>query len=156
MEVHELIRRRLREHLQEIRGLTDGLPTAQLRKQPGEGRWSLHEIVMHLVETQDIFTERIARMLSDDLPQITPYTPDAARSGGSYLLLDFNDGMTGFTRQREHLLNLLGSLRKDQWDREGVHPEIRHYSVERCAEALMRHEEHHLYSMFNIFFGIPE
>jgi hypothetical protein len=151
-----LIIRRLREHLEELQSLTEGLTPELLKERPGDGRWSLHEIAMHIVETQDVFGERIARMLVEERPVITPFSPDAARREGSYGKRDFTEGMTSLGRQRHNLLTLLGSLRDEQWRLEGEHPEIRHYSVERCMESFMRHEEHHLYGMFNIFFGIRE
>lgn len=111
---------------------------------------------MHLAETQDVFGERVARILSEDRPVILPYEADGAAREGAYLHRDFREGMETLRRQRENLLTLLGSLTDAQWDLEGEHPEIRHYSIERCMESLMRHEEHHLYTMFNLFFGIRE
>jgi uncharacterized damage-inducible protein DinB len=146
----------LSEHLGEIQSLTEGLTPELLKERPGEGRWSLHEITLHLCETQDIFTERVARMLIEGRPVITPYAPDDARREGAYLARDFQEAVTTLRRQRENLLTLLDSLTDEQWSREGEHPEIRHYSVERCMESFMRHEEHHLYGMFNILFGIRE
>jgi uncharacterized damage-inducible protein DinB len=151
-----LILRRLSEHPGEIQSLTEGLPPDLLKERPGEGRWSLHEIAIHLVETQEVFSERIARMLVEDRPAITPFFPDEPRREGFYLTRDCTEGMTVLRRQRELLLTLLGSLTDDQWRREGQHPDIRHYSVERCMESFMRHEEHHLHTMFNLFFGIRE
>jgi hypothetical protein len=156
MEMRTLVVRRLREHLEELESLTQGLTPELLKERPGEGRWSLHEIVMHIVETQEVFSERIARILVEERPVIALYGPDAARREGAYLARNFSEGMATLRRQRDHLLTLLSSLTGTQWDLEGEHPEIRHYSVERCMESLMRHEEHHLYAMFNIFFGIRE
>jgi|WetSurMetagenome_2_1015567.scaffolds.fasta_scaffold88876_2 hypothetical protein len=154
--IRALILRRLHEHPEEVESLTDGLPEELLKERPGEGRWSLHEITMHLVETQEIFSERIARMLVEDRPVIVPFRPDAARRDGAYAARGFAEGMAALRRQRELLLTLLGSLTDEQWRREGKHPEMRHYSVERCMESFMRHEEHHLHTMFNIFFGSRE
>lgn len=151
-----MIVRRLREHMEELAGLTEGLTPELLKERPGEGQWSLHEIAMHLAEVQDIFSERLARMLVEELPVIVPFEPDGDRREGAYLARSFPEGMKVFQGQRANLLTLLGSLTELQWNCEGRHPEIRHYTVEKCMESLMRHEEHHLYRMFNLFFGIRE
>jgi hypothetical protein len=156
LRTKSMVLRRLREHLDELASLTEGLTPELLKERPGDGRWSLHELGMHLAEVQDVFSERVARMLVEERPEVVPFVPDAARREGSYLTRNFAEGMRRFRSQRETLLALLASLTDRQWDLEGDHPEIRHYTVERCMESLMRHEEHHLYTMFNVFFGIRE
>jgi len=83
----------------------------------------------------------------------TPYSPDEAKSSGWYLTRNLPEGLKSFRQQRATLLVLLESLTDAQWRLGGKHPEIRNYTVEKCVESLMRHEEHHLYRMFTVFFG---
>jgi len=149
----KLIIRRLGEHAEEIESFTNGLTEGQLKERPAPGRWSLHEVAMHVVEVQDIFVERIARILVEDGPEIVPFEPDTARQEGLYLAEDLSRRMKEFYEQRKNLLGLAQTLTDEQWIREGNHPEVKHYTVEKCLEAMMRHEEHHLYQMFNLFFG---
>lgn len=148
--------RRLGEHLEEIGSFVRDVDPALLRRRPDPAKWSIHEQLMHLAEVQDVFTERIAQILMQDAPRIEPFVPDEARTRGSYLGRSLEEGLGALRSQREHLLTLLGTLDDTQWLREGEHPELRHYTVELCAEALMRHEEHHLYAVFIMFFGPGE
>lgn len=154
MDNRALLIGRLARHTEELQGFTEGLSDDELRKRPSMNTWSLHELAIHLVEVQDIFIERLTRMLVEDRPVITPFVPDEARKDGLYLLENLQQRMTAFERQRTTLVALLRTLTDDQWKLEGVHPEVRHYTVEKCMEALMRHEEHHFYQMFNMFFGV--
>ena len=119
-------------------------------------RWSLHELVMHLIEMQDVFIQRLTRLLVEEKPKIEPFEPDDARKRGLYLMESLEGRLATFLDQRATLVKLLQTLSEQQWQLEGMHPEIRHYTVEKCMESLMRHEEHHLYQMFNVFFRTEE
>ncbi len=152
----EMIIRRLGDHTQELSSLTDGLTGEQLKQRPASGKWSLHELAMHIAEVQDVFVERLARMLVDEKPAIVPFHPDKAREEGSYLEQNAPQRLKDFNAQRKILLGLLRTLTDSQWNLEARHPEILHYSVEKCMESMMRHEEHHLYQMFNIFFDAKD
>lgn len=147
---------RLRAHLDEIHRLTDGLTEVQLKERPSDGKWSLHELAMHLCEVQDVFIERLARMMTEENPQLSLYEPDDARRNGLYFAEHFGNRLKEFDVQRSTLASLLQTLTKEQWALEGVHPEVKHYTIQRSMESLMRHEEHHLYQMYNIVLGIRE
>ena len=156
MEIRHTIIERLKAHTSEIHSLTDGLNEAQLKERPAEGKWSLHELTLHLCEVQEVFVERIARLLTEERPQITPYEPDESCQKGLYFTWDFNRRLKEFEVQRTTLASLLQTLTNEQWQLEGIHPEVKHYTIEKSMESLMRHEEHHLYQMYNIFFGIKD
>lgn len=144
---------RLKSHTDEIDDLTKGLTDEQRKKHPSEGKWSLHELTMHLCEVQDVFIERMARMLTEDKPKIAPFSPDEARENGSHLAENFDRRVKEFGVQRATLAALLETLTDEQWQLEGEHPELRGYTIEISMEGLMRHEEHHLDQMYNVFYG---
>jgi hypothetical protein len=156
MDNRKLIVDRLAQHVGEVRSFTDGLPRDELRARPAPTTWSLFEIAMHLAEVQDIHVERVTRMLAEENPKITPFAPDKERQEGLYFSQNFERRMRDFEEQRRNLFALLKDLDDAQWRREGIHPEVKHYTIEKCVEAMMRHEEHHLLQMFNVFFGVRE
>ncbi len=151
-ETRILIIDRLRSHLQELQSFSNGLTEEQLKERPATGSWSIHEIAMHLVELQDVYVEQMARMLVEKQPVIIPHV--CTHTNGSYLSLCFPEQIRSYMEQRKTLTSLLQSLDDKQWRREGNHPDVKNYTVEKCMESLMRHEEHHLYEMFNVFFGV--
>lgn len=156
MDNRALIIARLVQHVEELHGFLDGLTDEQQRERPAPDKWSLHEIAMHVCEMQEVFIERLARMLVEDRPVITPFEPDKARREGLYFTENLSKRMAEFAVRRETFVALLQSLSDKQWKLEGEHPQMMHYTVEKCMEALMRHEEHHLYQMYNVFFGAKE
>jgi uncharacterized damage-inducible protein DinB len=156
MDHRNLIITRLAEHVDELRSFTQGLTEQQLKERPAKEQWSLHELVMHLIEMQDVFIQRLTKLLVEEKPTIEPFEPDDARKRGLFLMESLEGRLATFLDQRATLVKLLQTLSEQQWQLEGVHPEIRHYTVEKCMESLMRHEEHHLYQMFNVFFRTEE
>ena len=111
---------------------------------------------MHLCAVQDVFIERLARMLTEDKPEITPYKPGEAQEKGSHLAEDFDRRLREFELQRMTLASLLETFTDEQWLLEGRHPEMKGYTIAKAMEGLMRHEEHHLYQMFNAFYGMRD
>ncbi|MFN0157035.1 MAG: DinB family protein [Bacteroidota bacterium] len=146
---------RLWAHVQEVRSYTDGLSPEQLKERPSVDQLSLHEIVMHLVGDQDMYIERVAHMLEEEHAELVPLN-GASEVNESYVALNFNEGIRSYVEQRKTLISLLKTLDDRQWRKEGKHPHAPNYTVEKCMESLMRHEEHHLYEMFNVFFGVKE
>lgn len=144
---------RLKSHPEEIRSLTNGLTDDQRKQRPAEGKWSLHEMTMHLCEVQDVLIERVARMLTEDRPEISPYKPSEAQEKGSHLTENLDKRLREFEHQRTTLASLLDTFTDEQWQLEGHHPEMKGYTIAKAMEALMRHEEHHLNQMFNVFYG---
>ena len=154
MDDHRMIIERLRTHPGEIHKLTDGLTEAQLKQRPSDVKWSLHELAMHVCEVQDVFIERLATMLTEVNPRLSSYEPDEARQNGLYFADHFGNRLKEFEVQRTTLASLLQTLTKEQWLLEAVHPEFKHYTIHSSMESLMRHEEHHLYQMYNVFLTI--
>ena len=138
---------RLKGHPEEIRILTGGFTATQLKHRMTAEKWSLHELVMHLCETQDVHIGRLSRMLTEDKPQLASYAADNVRSNGLYLTMKYEKRFAEFEVQRETMTSLPETLTDEQWALERIHPEIEHYSIRKSMEELMRHEERHLYQM---------
>jgi uncharacterized damage-inducible protein DinB len=145
---------RLKSHPEEMRSLINGLTDNQRQQRPAKERWSLHELTMHLCDVQDAFIERVARMLTEDKPDISPYKPSEEQERGSHLKENFDKRLREFVLQRTTLIGLLDTLTDEQWQLEARHPEFKSYTIATAMEGLMRHEEHHLDQMFNIFYGM--
>lgn len=148
-----LIISRLTDHIEELDRLLGARSESELKHRPAPGKWSLYEIVMHLVETQDVFIERATRMLVEDKPAIKSFTPDTARQEGWYLTQNFKSRLQTFKEQRSTFIALLKTFTDEQWKAEGRHEGYARYTIEQCTESLMRHEEHHLYQVLNLVYG---
>jgi len=155
MNLKGLIVRRLNDHLDEMESFVDGLPIEQLAQRPSPEKWSIAENILHIIDAQDVYIEWVARMLVEDKPRLDAYFIED-HTGNQYIAADLDRRLREFSEQRKNLIALLGAMTDKQWKHEGVHSDVKHFTIEKCMEGLMRHEESHLYEMFNIFFGVKE
>ena len=88
----------------------------------GDDGWSVLEIICHLRDYQDIFAERIRRMLEEDNPTFKLYD-DTARMAlvveNDYANQDLKNVFDDYRSARRQLIICLSSLRDDQWTRVG-------------------------------------
>src|SRR5437764_140678 len=53
-----------------LRRAVEGLTPAELRARPGPGKWSIHENVIHLLDSDAIAIDRMKRILTEDNPPL--------------------------------------------------------------------------------------
>jgi uncharacterized damage-inducible protein DinB len=140
---------RLRQHADDVRRITAGLDDAALERRPVEDKWSLAELVCHLLRVQDLFDERITAMLERDEPAFESYAPEnddgfvdvvASHRG--------TDAISVFLTGRRTFADRLDACTPDQWRRRGRHPTFAIFDVEFLVEYMLHHEAHHVYQMF--------
>ena len=153
MNMKNIVVGRLNDHIDELDSFIDGLAPAQLRARPDTDQKSIWEIALHIVDLQDISIGWLARMLVEDLPGLED-GPNENGPDNRYFDQDLFARLKEFREHRKNLISLLNALTDSQWKKEGIHPRIKHFTVEKCVEGLMRHEEHHLYHIYNLFFGM--
>ena len=88
----------------------------------GDDGWTVLEIMCHLRDYQDIFAERIRRMLEEDKPTFKLYDETARLAmvvENDYANQDLREVFDDYWSTRRQLINCLLSLREDQWQREG-------------------------------------
>ena len=153
MDLKSLIAARLNDHLDELRSFVDGLTEEQLSDRRSNGHRSLSDIVHHLADVQDAYIDIVAHILLQDLPTVVP---PPLENGVFPSEPNLSARLDEFTRHRRNLVSLLAALSDHHWRREGHHPVIPHYTLEKCLEEMMRHEESHFFEMYHIFFGIDD
>ncbi len=151
-----LLINRLTEQATEVDGFITGLTEEQLKERPEPDGWSLHELVVHLAMRQDLFVDRVARMLVEEMPELHSLDEDTIIQRDRLLEELVQHRFRGYQEQRKNLLGLLSSLDEQRWRAEAIHPTVKHYSVEKCVESFMRFEASVLREMFQIFFGVRE
>jgi len=153
MDLKNLIATRLNDHLDELRSFVDGLTSEQLSERLPDVSLSLEDIAHHLIDVQEHYVEVVSRILLEEHPRFDPscLVSHTSENGFDRSLVS---RIRGFDEQRRSLVSLLNALSEDHWKMEGLHPDIPHYTLEKCMEELMRHEEFHFFEMYRIFFGV--
>ena len=121
-----------------------GLNAADLDAFPVPGTWSIRQVVVHVMESDLIGTDRMKRIAAMDRPLligydenafITPLHPEradaAARRSAS--------ASTGNSRPA-----CCGSLARDAFDRWGVHNEKGKVTLLELVEGYAGHVDHHM------------
>jgi hypothetical protein len=68
---HARVVQRLRDQADDVRRLVAGLDEESLSKRTIPEKWSLKELVCHVLKVQQVFSERLERMLAEENPSVT-------------------------------------------------------------------------------------
>jgi hypothetical protein len=96
----------------------------QMHWKPAPERWSIGEVLAHLVEVEKLFRERGRRMMEQKDPLIEPYDQDVAYAAGNYSHKDAVDLLRQFCHERDQSVTWLRYLPDSARERGGRHAEI--------------------------------
>ena len=121
-----------------------GLRSAQLRKRPAPGKWSIMEILGHLVDTEVVYGYRYRLALSQPGVPIPGY--QEATWAVALRHRDRNPArlMAHIATLRKINLDLIESMPRRTWQRYGMHSERGKETVRRTAELIAGHDLNHL------------
>src|SRR5216683_4454890 len=100
------------------------LPGELLHWKPAPERWSISEVLAHLSALEQVYSERVLRMVAEDSPAIAKYDQARAVSRGEYSRGSAGENLALFTRTRRSTLALLTGLPASAGARTGVHSEL--------------------------------
>lgn len=121
------------------------VPAEHLRRRPAPKKWSAHEHACHLALVHWLFFDRLDQMLASPAPVIAPYDPGRNDSDDRLLKMDLEDSLEQYVEDRRRLVDRLGRLSPDEWNRKADHAEYSHYSVFIMFRHLALHDFLHAY-----------
>jgi hypothetical protein len=94
---------------------------ADLKRQPGEGLFSLVEHACHLRDLErEGYAVRVRRMLSETAPALVPFDGGAIAAARDYPSQDAAQAARDFANARHELTAVIGTLTREQLAREGT------------------------------------
>jgi hypothetical protein len=127
--------------------LTAALTPAQLRAAPPD-EWSISDVFAHLRACQDVLGGYMLRIIREDRPAWRAMSPRTYMRKTDYPDWEFASALEAFARSRTDLIEVLGPLPHEAWQRTAtvkVPPnKIFDYSVEYYGDWLAAHERTHL------------
>ncbi|MDN5212575.1 DinB family protein [Fulvivirgaceae bacterium BMA12] len=130
--------------LQLIRGLDDGFISKQHRPE----KWSIKENLAHLGRYQEIFLERIDRILVEDQPAFGRYKADNDPEFAKWRMLETSLITDKTIQGRAEIVAKLEGLSLDSLERQGHHPKLGLMTIFGWIEFFLLHESHHIYTVF--------
>ncbi|WP_424961613.1 DinB family protein [Ekhidna sp.] len=120
-----------------------GLSEAQGAYRYAEGKWSIKEVILHVIDSERIFAYRALRFARNDKTEISgfeqnDYVPESNADNRSIHSL-----MTEFTNVRASTVDLFTSFSEGVRNRTGVSNKVE-MSVEAIGYIIAGHQKHHL------------
>jgi DinB superfamily len=127
-----------------IERLLKGVATAKLRKRPAPEKWSIAEILAHLVDTEIVAGYRMRMTLGAPGTPIQAFDQNAWATTGHYAERDARKSLELYRAVRVANLALLKLLRPDQWKHYGIHAERGEESIETIVRMMAGHDLNHI------------
>lgn len=121
-----------------------GLSREELNARPISGTWSIQQIVLHLMDSDLIGSDRIKRVIAEDGPTLIGYDESRFAERLHYGELDPALACRVFEFNRQLTAEILCRLPDDVFSRIGQHNEHGPVSLANLVETYVRHLDHHL------------
>ncbi len=145
MALPDGLAQRLATQLDAIPALLGELEPALLTRRTSTDKWSAHENLAHLGRYQEMFIERIARILVEDRPQLARYRAEEDPHTPAWMALPTVEVLKRLRAGRERMISLVGGLSDRQLAREGIHQTFGPLTLTQWLDFFLVHEGHHLY-----------
>jgi len=136
--------RSMRGHAARLERAVRGLSPARLSRRPARGKWSIAEILGHLVDTEVVYGYRLRKMIATSGRPMEPYDQDVWTD----TFRGRRSSVPAMLRQirllREVNLDLVTRIPRVWWSRYGMHGERGKETVRRQLELLAGHDWNHL------------
>lgn len=119
-------------------------------KRPRTDKWSMLENLAHLARYQEVFLQRMLRILSQENPKLERYKAENDPSFAYWQNLSQAEVIKKLERSRLDLIAFFENLPASEWGRLGTHPVLGALSIQDWLRFFLLHESHHLYTVFKL------
>lgn len=133
--------------LEKIEDFLKDLEPDVIAYKPAPGRWSIHEIIVHLADTEVQSHVRFRTILGDVEPQIVNHHEMNWSSAIGYESVDLDESLDVIRQMRLVNYNLLARLEEADFDKVGHHSVRGKVSLRDLVEAYTAHIDQHLDQM---------
>ena len=120
-----------------------GLSNKELDYRPAPEKWSIREIVAHLLDTEIAVYTRLRSILADDVPFLVNNNEANWARVLRYDKSDIRKNMALFTTMRKLNYGLIASLDDKELDKAGLHSTRGFRSIRQIVETYIVHVEKH-------------
>ena len=121
-----------------------GLSKADLLAFPVPGTWSIQQIVIHMLDSDLVGTERMKRVIAEDNPLLLGYDESKFASRLHYEDQDPQLACDIFVKNRKLTADILRRLPDEAFQRTGIHTERGKETLAELVEGYADHLQHHL------------
>lgn len=132
------------------RVLTEALkryPMEMWHFKPSEKDWSIHEIVIHITDSEANSYVRARRMIAEPGLHLMAYDENEWARKLDYQYLDTEDAVELFRWLRGNTFQLIRALPEETWSHTAFHPEAGNITLEDWLNTYARHVLDHIGQM---------
>lgn len=127
-----------------LREAIEGLTEEELRFKPAPDKWSIHQILIHVTDSEVSSTSRLKRVLAEDEPMLNSFDQDAWANKLGYDLLDRDEYVMLFKILRSSMQPILANLTREQSERVGVYPDQGRFTFKQFLYYRVEHIRSHI------------
>lgn len=129
-----------------VRGLTaeDMAKAPPADAGPGVGKWSIQQVVIHLMNAESALADRIRRIIAEDDPVLLAWDENKFSERLTYNEQSVEDAVALVALIRRQLTRVLRKLPESAFSRAGRHSERGRQTLVDVLKMAVDHLEHHL------------
>jgi DinB family protein len=131
--------------------LLGDLPVDLLHWKPKPDRWSISEVLAHLAALEQVYVDRVRRIVAEDSPPLAKYDLDGAKAREEYSRGAASENLAHFTRTRRSSLALLSDLPPSAAARTAVHSELGTITLAHMLNEWAHHDLGHLRQIAELY-----
>jgi uncharacterized damage-inducible protein DinB len=121
-----------------------GLGKAELDAFPVPGTWSIRQIVLHVVDSDLVGSERMKRVIAEENPPLVAFDESAWAKNLFYQELDAAAACELFRANRSITAGILRRLPDEAFERSGNHSERGKVTLAEIVNTFTDHLDHHM------------
>ncbi len=127
----------------ELAASIQGLTEQDLAAHPVAETWSIRDIVIHMMDSDLIASDRMKRIAAMDKPLLVGYDETGFSRLAAYQSLDLAVACDVFNKNRQLTAAVLRQLPDDAFERVGIHTEKGKVTLGEMVQGYIDHWEHH-------------
>jgi hypothetical protein len=121
-----------------------GLSSAELNAIPIPGKWSIQQVIIHLLDSDLVGTDRMKRVIAEDQPTLLAYNETLFAKHLGYEKLDPALACEIFRLNRKMTAAILRNVPDTAFERRGNHTERGWETLAELIEGYIEHLQHHM------------
>ena len=133
----------LGKQLDETLALIHGIPETRGGFRYAEGKWSIKELIGHVIDSERVFAYRALRFGRGDATPLSGFEQDDFVRGADFDKRSLSDLASEYEHVRRATISLFANLDEAAWNRRGA-ANNNEVSVRGLAFIVAGHERHHI------------
>ena len=128
----------------DLRMAVRGLEREDLVAFPVPGKWSIQQVVIHLLDSELVIADRIKRVIAEEKPSLLAFDENRWVKNLFYDEQSVDDAVTIVELNRRNLAQVLKKLPAEAFKRTGIHNERGPQTLEDLITHAVNHLKHHI------------